>query len=157
VNQADVCELVRDILETEFGDADLDGDVDAADIAIVNASIATPPVDAGWADGDFDGDGDVDSTDLAIANGLFDPCADRCASDLTGSSDPNDPSYGVPDGDGDADDFFYYLDQFVGNNLAVADLTGSSDPNDPTYGSPDGLIDASDFFFYLDLFVAGCN
>ncbi|MFG0326123.1 MAG: PQQ-binding-like beta-propeller repeat protein, partial [Phycisphaerales bacterium JB037] len=27
-----------------------------------------------------------------------------CAADLTGSSDPNDPSYGVPDGDADGDD-----------------------------------------------------
>jgi hypothetical protein len=54
-----------------------------------------------------------------------------CAADLTGSSDPNDPSYGVPDGLTDASDFFYYLDQFVNLNLAVADITGSSDPNDP--------------------------
>ncbi|MCC6285791.1 MAG: hypothetical protein IT439_10940 [Phycisphaerales bacterium] len=76
-----------------------------------------------------------------------------CAADLTGSSDPNDPSYGVPDGDADADDFFFYLDLFVANN---GDLSGSSDPNDPSYGVPDGDSDADDFFFYLDLFVAGC-
>ncbi len=37
-----------------------------------------------------------------------------CPADLTGSSDPNDPTYGQPDGDSDADDFFYYLDLFVG-------------------------------------------
>jgi hypothetical protein len=76
-----------------------------------------------------------------------------CAADLTGSSDPNDPTYGVPDGDADADDFFFYLDLFVANN---GDLTGSSDPNDPSYGVPDGDSDADDFFFYLDLFVADC-
>jgi aminopeptidase N len=79
-----------------------------------------------------------------------------CPADLSGSSDPNDPAYGAPDGAVDSADFFYYLDQFVGSNLAVADLTGSSDPNDPGYGTPDGAIDASDFFFYLDLFVEGC-
>ncbi|MBX3363412.1 MAG: hypothetical protein KF866_01495 [Phycisphaeraceae bacterium] len=79
-----------------------------------------------------------------------------CQADLTGSSDPNDPSYGVPDGNVDASDFFFYLDAFVSGNLAIADLTGSSDPNDPSYGIPDGQLDASDFFFYLDLFVAGC-
>ncbi|MCC6285194.1 MAG: hypothetical protein IT439_07835 [Phycisphaerales bacterium] len=79
-----------------------------------------------------------------------------CPADLSGSSDPNDPGYGVPDGSADAADFFYYLDQFVAGNLAEADLTGSSDPNDPAYGTPDGLIDAADFFFYLDLFVQGC-
>ncbi|MBX3365006.1 MAG: VCBS repeat-containing protein [Phycisphaeraceae bacterium] len=79
-----------------------------------------------------------------------------CRADLTGSSDPNDPAYGVPDGQIDIADFFYYLDQFVAGNLAVADLTGSSDPNDPAYGVPDGQIDIADFFYYLDLFVQGC-
>ncbi|MBX3365640.1 MAG: hypothetical protein KF866_12860 [Phycisphaeraceae bacterium] len=79
-----------------------------------------------------------------------------CPADLSGSSDPNDPGYGVPDGQVDASDFFYFLDQFVAGNLAVADLSGSSDPNDPAYGVPDGQIDASDFFYFLDIFVAGC-
>jgi len=36
-----------------------------------------------------------------------------CPADLTGSSDPNDPGYGVPDGTVDALDFFFYLDLFV--------------------------------------------
>ncbi len=79
-----------------------------------------------------------------------------CDADLSGSSDPNDPSYGTPDGSLDASDFFYYLDQFVAGNIAIADLSGSSDPNDPAYGVPDGALDASDFFYYLDIFVAGC-
>ncbi|MCC6285864.1 MAG: proprotein convertase P-domain-containing protein, partial [Phycisphaerales bacterium] len=83
--------------------------------------------------------------------------ADACPADVTGASDPNDPTYGVPDGAVDAADFFYYLDQFVAQNFAEADLTGSSDPNDPTYGVPDGAIDAADFFYYLDLFVEGCS
>lgn len=79
-----------------------------------------------------------------------------CPADLTGSSNPNNPGYGVPDGIVDASDFFYYLDQFAAGNLAAADLTGSSDPNSPSYGVPDGTLDASDFFFYLTLFGAGC-
>ncbi|MCC6283767.1 MAG: hypothetical protein IT439_00485 [Phycisphaerales bacterium] len=80
-----------------------------------------------------------------------------CPADLTGASDPNDPSYGDPDGSVDAADFFYFLDQFALGNLGAADLTGSSDPNDPGYGAPDGVIDAADFFYYLDLFVQGCS
>ncbi|MFG0325966.1 MAG: choice-of-anchor tandem repeat NxxGxxAF-containing protein [Phycisphaerales bacterium JB037] len=80
----------------------------------------------------------------------------RCPADLTGSSDPNDPSFGVPDGDADGDDFFFYLDAFSASNLGVCDLTGSSDPNEPSFGSPDGDCDGDDFFFYLDLFVGGC-
>ncbi|MCC6285592.1 MAG: CotH kinase family protein [Phycisphaerales bacterium] len=83
------------------------------------------------------------------------PCS-PCPADFTSASDPNDPGYGVPDGAVDAGDFFYFLDQFVGGNVAVVDLTGASDPNDPAYGVPDGMIDAADFFFYLDLFVQGC-
>lgn len=79
-----------------------------------------------------------------------------CDADLSGSSDPNDPAYGSPDGAVDAADFFYFLDQFVAGSFARADLTGSSDPNDETYGVPDGLIDAADFFYFLDLFVRGC-
>ncbi|MFG0327144.1 MAG: GC-type dockerin domain-anchored protein, partial [Phycisphaerales bacterium JB037] len=72
-----------------------------------------------------------------------------CPADLTGSSDPNDPSYGIGDGDADGDDFFFYLDAFSSSNLAVCDLTGSSDPNDPSFGNPDGDCDGDDFFFYL--------
>ncbi|MBX3364269.1 MAG: hypothetical protein KF866_05825 [Phycisphaeraceae bacterium] len=80
----------------------------------------------------------------------------RCPADISGSSDPGSPLYGVPDGRIDSADFFYYLDQFVIGNVAVADLTGSSDPSSPNYGVPDGVVDASDFFFFLDVFVAGC-
>lgn len=79
-----------------------------------------------------------------------------CLVDISGSSDPNDPAYGIPDGVVDASDFFYFLDQFAAMNLAVADLSGSSDPNHADYGVPDGVLDASDFFYFLDLFVLGC-
>ncbi len=79
-----------------------------------------------------------------------------CDADLSGSSDPNNFAYGVPDGNLDSADFFYFLDQFVGGNVEIADLSGSSDPNDPDYGTPDGFLDASDFFYYLDQFVLGC-
>lgn len=79
-----------------------------------------------------------------------------CVPDLTGSSDPNDPTYGEPDGVVDASDFFYFLDAFAAADFDTADLTTSSDPNDPFYGHPDGVLDASDFFYYLDSFAAGC-
>ncbi len=95
---------------------------------------------------DLDGNGAIESQDRA----LF------CKGDLTGSSDPRDPGYGSRDGDVDADDFFYFLDQFASANLAEADLTTSSDPNQSDYGLPNLIIDSNDFFFYLDLFVMGC-
>ncbi len=59
----DVCELVLVILETQFGDADLDGDVDAADQAILTANLGMA---GGWADGDFNGDSLVNALDQAI-------------------------------------------------------------------------------------------
>lgn len=80
----------------------------------------------------------------------------RCQADLTGSSDPNEPTFGLPDGDTDGDDFFYFLDAFTMGQTAICDLTGSSDPNEPSFGVPDADCDGDDFFFYLDLFAGGC-
>ncbi|MCB9845092.1 MAG: hypothetical protein H6811_03780 [Phycisphaeraceae bacterium] len=79
----------------------------------------------------------------------------ECQADLTGSSDPNDPGYGIPDGVVDANDFFFYLDLFAAGDLR-ADYTTSSDPNNPFYGVPDGVVDSNDFFYFLDRFVEGC-
>ncbi|MBX3365079.1 MAG: immunoglobulin domain-containing protein [Phycisphaeraceae bacterium] len=76
--------------------------------------------------------------------------------DLTGSSNPLHPAYGIPDGKTDFDDFIYFLHHFEAQNGAVADLTGSSDVNDPAYGAPDGRIDMEDFFYFLDRMVQGC-
>ncbi len=68
---------------------------------------------------------------------------EQCPADLTTSSDPNDSEFGVPDGDIDSEDFFYYLDRFAAGD-SEADIDG------------DGDTDADDFFAYLDLFAAGC-
>lgn len=111
--------------------------------------------------GDLNGDGWVDlavgySGNTSVRVFLATPQTIPCEPDLSGSSDPNNAAYGVPDGVVDASDFFYYLDQFAAGNVAVADLSGTSDPNDPGYGEPDGVLDASDFFYYLDQFAAGC-
>jgi hypothetical protein len=61
LTSADMDELVREILGTEYGDHDLDGDVDGADLAAIRGGFATG---AGWASGDNDGDGDVDGSDF---------------------------------------------------------------------------------------------
>lgn len=80
-----------------------------------------------------------------------------CPPDLSGSSNPLSADYGVPDGQADSADFFYFLDQFALGNLAIADVSGSSDPNAPGYGVADGMLDAADFFYFLDLLAAGCS
>ncbi|MEX2186265.1 MAG: LamG-like jellyroll fold domain-containing protein [Pirellulales bacterium] len=60
----DAADLVRNVLGTEFGDANLDGRVDRADASIVgrNFGYAGGPA---WARGDFDGDGQVALLDVA--------------------------------------------------------------------------------------------
>lgn len=63
VDDDDIAHLVESILGTHFGDANLDGAVDRADVAAVvrNFGRADSP---GWAAGDFNGDGAVDLRDL---------------------------------------------------------------------------------------------
>jgi len=81
VDQDDVCDIVLNVLKTQFGDVTLDGVVDSADRAIAEANLNMP---GGWADGDMNGDGFVDSTDLDIIDGVLDPCAAPCPQDLNG-------------------------------------------------------------------------
>jgi|GEM_PF-5556996 len=69
MNQDDVTELVRGILATEFGDVDLDRDVDADDLAALAASFDQSNL--GWSDGDLNGDTFVDLDDLTILGTFF--------------------------------------------------------------------------------------
>ncbi|MCB9845891.1 MAG: hypothetical protein H6811_07910 [Phycisphaeraceae bacterium] len=62
-----------------------------------------------WAD--LTNDLSVDSDDFFAFLDAF-ATGDLEDADWSGSSDPNDPGYGVPDGALDADDFFYFLDLF---------------------------------------------
>jgi hypothetical protein len=67
VDQSDVNMLVRDILKTEFGDANLDGEFNSSDL--VNVFQRGQYEDeilgnSSWADGDWNGDGEFDSADF---------------------------------------------------------------------------------------------
>jgi hypothetical protein len=63
VDQDDRSVWVSDLKQTFFGDADLDGQVNAADLN--NLALSWQASDAtSWAQGDFDGDGNVNATDL---------------------------------------------------------------------------------------------
>ena len=55
------------------GDADVDGDVDAVDLATLGLGWAPSADDRRWYDGDFDGDGDVDAVDLAAVGLGWEP------------------------------------------------------------------------------------
>lgn len=66
VNNADIDEVLA-ILETTRGDLDLDGDEDAADLAIAQANLGQTGV--GYCGGDVNCDGIVDAADLALIGG----------------------------------------------------------------------------------------
>ncbi len=79
VNQADIDEIVKVILGTCYGDVNLDGTVTAADQAIIQSSIATPPATASWSNGDLNGDNVVNAADLA----LYCPADINCSGSVT--------------------------------------------------------------------------
>jgi lysophospholipase L1-like esterase len=85
----------------------------------------------------------------AISDEVYDG---RCIADMTGTNEPFDPRYGVPNGVVDGDDLFFFLDAYAAGNLALADLTGSDDPGNPAYGLPDGQITEADFNYFFALF-----
>jgi hypothetical protein len=65
VNSADMDVLVKDILKTYYGDADLNHSVGVSDLSVLAAYYNTPS-GASWANGDFDGNGAVGVSDLSI-------------------------------------------------------------------------------------------
>lgn len=69
VNEADVNYLVEVILGTNYGDANLDGAVNATDAAIVAGNFGS--TGGGWAAGDANGDGIVGLQDLAMLQAHF--------------------------------------------------------------------------------------
>jgi hypothetical protein len=75
VDQADVDEWLNivpigDNLGTVYADFNLDGAVDAGDLALLGAAFGQPGA-FGWATGDATGDGAVDAGDLALLGGNF--------------------------------------------------------------------------------------
>jgi hypothetical protein len=77
-----------------------------------------------------------------------------CPADLTGSTDPRNPMWGMPNGVVDGDDYTYFLMQHERGNLLVTDLTGSKDPRDLLlYGAPDGRLTADDVLYYHERYA----
>jgi hypothetical protein len=65
VNSADMDYLIKTILHTYYGDADLNGSVGVSDLSVLAAYYNTAS-GASWANGDFDGNGAVGVSDLSI-------------------------------------------------------------------------------------------
>jgi hypothetical protein len=87
VNRSDVDDLVHRILATSYGDANLDGQFNSADL--IGAFQAggyedSEPGNSGWQEGDWNCDGDFTSADLvlALADGGF-TAAGRLSATIT--------------------------------------------------------------------------
>lgn len=63
VGGADLDYLVRNVLQSQYGDSNLDGKVDVLDQAALYSGWRKS---GGWARGDFNGDGQADAVDLGI-------------------------------------------------------------------------------------------
>jgi hypothetical protein len=64
VTSLDVDYLLEHILHRRFGDTNLDGSVDALDVAVFRSYLGS--AGAGWIHGNFNGDGSVDAADLGL-------------------------------------------------------------------------------------------
>lgn len=108
-------------VSVDVGGAEADADLVATiDLRFIECIADFYHGDPDLMDEEFHPDGIIDSLDFFAFNDAW-SAADPDA-DLTGSSDPNDPDYGVPDSTVDSDDFFYYLDLFsAGCNLEFCD------------------------------------
>ena len=69
VDQGDVDLLVRQILQTQYGDVNLDGKVDINDLYALKPYYLKSG--QGWAQGDITGDGTVNASDLALVGQYF--------------------------------------------------------------------------------------
>jgi len=125
VDQRDVDQIVHTILCTEYGDVDLDGDVDVVDQEIltgVNPPAAFPRP-GGWADGDLNGDQVVDGDDETILSANLGFVGPACLTKRCGDID----------GDNDCDDvdLALFADVLISNLTTVA-LMGRADLNNDT-------------------------
>jgi hypothetical protein len=103
VSQADVNELVVNVLGTTLGDVNLDGRVNNRDRAIVVANQGQSGTNAFYATGDVNGDGIIDNADIQIV----------CPADFS------------RDGSRNIDDIFIYINAFfqAGSGSLRCDIT----------------------------------
>ena len=70
VNEQDRQSWIKELKNTWYGDADLDGEFSSSDLSTVFAAGEYEDVvsrNSDWAEGDWDGDGDFNSADLVLA------------------------------------------------------------------------------------------
>lgn len=73
IDQADVDELVLQLMNRRYGDADLDQDIDITDFNSLSSHFDPSGIHLRWDNANFDGDGDVDITDFNTISNNFAP------------------------------------------------------------------------------------
>ncbi|CAN5852728.1 hypothetical protein BH11PLA1_BH11PLA1_12300 [soil metagenome] len=160
VDQADVLDLVGNILKTTMGDVNLDGYATCADRAIATASLGQPGL-KGWADGDVNGDGTVTQADLDIINRNLrcSPAdiADDAGNALLATGDNPGSNSGVNEGDYNA--FFnnFFTNQAVGSPADIADDAGNPLPPFGPAGSSNSGVNEGDYNAFFNTFFNGCQ
>ncbi len=86
---SDASAMVRGILGTEFGDANLDGMVNGSDLSVLSGGFGGS---GGWAIADFNGDGAIDGSDLSVLSGSFGFNAMSAVAAYQGSAAVPEPS-----------------------------------------------------------------
>ena len=56
---------------TYYGDANLDGKVDASDYSLIDSGYASNGADTGWYNGDFNYDGVINGSDYTLIDNAF--------------------------------------------------------------------------------------
>jgi hypothetical protein len=143
VDQLDADMVVLQFLNTNYGDVNLDGVVDASDTSTITSNLGTLP--ATWARGNVNGDAVIDAADLTLANANLGAARPRCIADVDDGS-----GTGTPDGGVTIDDLIYYLSSFEAG-VTCADVDDGS-----TTGTIDGGVTIDDLIYYLTRFEAGC-
>ena len=84
------------------------------------------------------------------------PCGCGIADVTTQGAGEGDRRFGVPDGFVTAADIGFFVNDWVGNDLAADVTTQGAGEGDPGYGVPDGVVTAADVSFFVNRWVAGC-
>jgi hypothetical protein len=131
--QGDVDQLVRVILATDYGDANLDGLIDIDDLQILGDNWHGA---AGWASGDFTGDGLADLDDAGLMELNW-----TSAQEFGEAWHEVFP--GDSDGDGDVDDDDYHD--------MIAQFGGTPGEDNADFNN-DGRVDLRDFAIMREFF-----
>ncbi|MEM1331526.1 MAG: GC-type dockerin domain-anchored protein [Planctomycetota bacterium] len=92
--------------------------------------------------------------DLCVIQRSTDP---TCVADVTTSgTNPGNTGFGVPDGNVDVSDLTFFVEIWLGGDVAADVTTSGTNPGDAGFGVPDGNVDVTDLTFFVESWITGC-